>query len=128
MKKQISIDTSSWIGGQKGKILGSILAIISATAIAYNVGHGNGYKVGFSDGDISGWDRGAEAGVEKGYWVGREDGCMWIITESGRSYVIGIGNPNGGWLFQNLGETYFSHEPGPKLEVPYNSGSETTRS
>lgn len=132
-KKTFTVD-SSWIGGTKGKALGAVLAVILTGVVAFNVGDSGGYKRGLDEGNHAGFDRGDKAGFENGYWQGREEGCLWVIQQGGRTYVIGIGNPNGGWLFQNLGDTYIGesncsttgHGEAPYSPAPYSSGVEGT--
>lgn len=132
-KKTLTFD-SQIIGGPVGKAIGLIVAFVAVAVISHSVGFGAGEKKGFGEGRTEGWDLGSKAGVEKGYWVGREDGCLWVIDQGNRTYVIGIGNPNGGWLFQNLGDTYIGadncstdgHGDAPELDVPYVNSAEGT--
>lgn len=109
-KKTVTVDIAILNNTKvKGALLAVAFAVVAlvASSLGDSSGYSKGLAQGLEDGNKAGFARGDKAGFENGYWIGREEGCLWLIDSSGREYIIGIGSPNAGWLFQNLGSTYF---------------------
>ena len=125
-RKSVSISVPEFKGvsgmSPKSKIaLGVVLGLVGAF-IAFSVGDSRGYERGYAEGDAVGYDRGYEVGdkagygrgmervkaeYDNGYNDGRVDGCEWLITSLGESYVIGLSNPFTTWYYlMGIGDTY----------------------
>ena len=120
----------------KGALLAVAFAVVAlvASSLGDSSGYSKGLAQGLEDGNKAGFSRGDKAGFENGYWIGREEGCLWVIAQGGRTYVIGIGNPNAGWLFQDLGTIYIGesncstegHGDAPYESSPYTPSTDGT--
>ena len=114
-KKTVTINTPVWVNNPKVKIVGALIAAIILAVVTFNVGHDGGYKEGLAkgleDGNKAGFTRGDKAGFENGYWIGREEGCLWVIDQSGKPYVVGEGNPFTTWYFlMDIGSIYIGRD------------------
>jgi len=114
-KKSVTISTPAWVGNPKVKIVAAVIAAITLAVVAFNVGRDGGYTDGLTkgleDGNKAGFARGDKAGFENGYWIGREEGCLWVISSSGKQYIIGAGNPFTTWYaLMDIGSIYIGRE------------------
>jgi hypothetical protein len=125
-KKTVSIsfpDLKSVKGlNPKVKIAIAFVTAVILLSISYSAGNSAGYTTGYAEGDAVGYDRGYEVGdkagfgrgmervkaeYDNGYNDGRVDGCEWLITSLGESYVIGLSNPFTTWYYlMGIGDTY----------------------
>lgn len=129
--------------GPKIRVAGAILAVAALVLVSHSVGYGSGFDNGFADGNAKGLEEGNKAGFERGdkagfgngYWLGREDGCLWVIDQSDKDFITGIGNPFTTWYYlMDLGSIYIGrdncstegHGDAPYKESPYTSPSTGT--
>jgi hypothetical protein len=114
VKKTVTLD-SNWLKSAKARIaLGVVLGLVGVI-IAFSVGHDGGYREGLAkgleDGNKAGFTRGDKAGFENGYWIGREEGCLWVIDTTGKQYAIGAGNPFTTWYYlMDIGTIYITKD------------------
>jgi hypothetical protein len=132
-KRTITLD-SGWVGGVKGKIAAAVIVAIIVVVAAYNIGNDSGYKKGYDDGygvgNDTGLSTGDKSGFERGYWIGREDGCLWVFDQTRKPYVVGEGNPFTTWYYlMDLGNIYLSRDncsTSGHGAAPYSGGPSTS--
>ena len=112
-KKTVTLTAPAWVSNPKAKIAAAVVGAILLAVVAFSVGHNGGYTEGLAkgldDGNKAGFTRGDKAGFENGYWIGREEGCMWVFDSTGKTYVVGEGNPFTTWYYlMDIGTIYLS--------------------
>lgn len=129
-KKTVTIDFAAITANRAVRVAAVVAILIALTIGSHSIGYGSGHKEGYAEGDLHGWTTGARAGVEKAYWVGREDGCLWVFDAADAPYVVGETNPHATFYFLlGLGDTYLErsncdttgHEAAPDIQIPYQS-------